>query len=264
VSVSSDRFDLILLGTGAAYPPADRENTSLALDWPDGVLLVDCGASPHRRLRQAGLDPDRLVGVLITHGHPDHLYGLPSLVHCLLPSERIRRLPVLAPPETLKVARQIVGAFNLVDREQLDLEFIELPLDDAADRVVQQMNGLRIGTAPVAHGREAIGVRAEVHGRVLAYTGDTEPCEGVRSLARGAHMLVHEATFSERDRTRMPAGHSTARDAGRAADEAGAETLLLVHFLAETLRDPARLQQEAAEACEARVILGEDLERYPV
>ena len=172
--MSSDRFDLILLGTGAAYPPADRENTSLALEWPGGVVLVDCGASPHRRLRQAGLNPDRLLGVLITHGHPDHLYGLPSLVHCLLPSERIERLPILAPPDTLAQARQIVEAFGLMDKEGLELEFVELPLEDAADRVVYQMEGLRIGTAPVAHSSEAIGIRAEAAGRILAYTGDTQ------------------------------------------------------------------------------------------
>ena len=262
--MDSDHFDLILLGTGAAFPPTDRENTSLALEWAGGLWLVDCGASPHRHLRAAGLDPSRLRGVLITHGHPDHLYGLPSLAHCLLPEARREPLPLLAPPAVLQQARTLLEAFDLLDREELAIVFEELPLEDASGRVVYEVEGLRLGTAPVRHGREAVGVRATAAGRVLAYSGDTMPCEGVRSLAEGADLLVHEATFSERERDRMPRGHSTARDAGSAAAAAGVRTLILVHFLEETVYDPEALREEAAEVFDGEVVIGEELGRYPV
>ncbi len=114
--MSGPRLEVVLLGTGAAYPPPDRENTSLALVWPEGLWLVDCGASPHRRLRQAGLDPRGLRGVIVTHGHPDHLYGLPSLIHCLLPDRGGEPLPLLAPPTVLRQARALLDAFDLLGR----------------------------------------------------------------------------------------------------------------------------------------------------
>jgi len=262
--VAADDFELILLGTGAAFPPSDRENTSLALAWPGGIWLIDCGASPHRRLRAAGLDPEELRGVLITHGHPDHLYGLPSLIHCLLPARRTDPLPVLAPSEAIEQARRILDAFQLLERDEIRVELVELAHSEGTVTPALELDGLSLGTAPVAHGPMTVGIHAEARGRAIAYSSDTMPCEGVAALADGAHMLVHEATFRERDRDRMPAGHSTARDAGQAAAAAGAETLILVHFLEETLADPEGLRREAEEVFNGRVEIGHDLGCYRV
>jgi ribonuclease Z len=253
-----------LLGTGAAYPPPDRENTSLLLDWSGGLWLIDCGASPHRRIRQAGADPTRLRGVFITHGHPDHLYGLPSLVHCLLPEERPAPLPVLAPPQTLRRCEQVLAAFDLLERDGACVELIEVPLDLPVSTAVHEADGLRLFAAPVVHSREAVGIRAELDDRVLAYTGDTMPCEGVDALAGGAHTLVHEATFLAAAADGPAPGHSTARDAGEAAARAGVEQLILVHFLEETVEDGTAPAREAAAVFGGSVVVGEDLATYRV
>src|SRR5438067_11725779 len=57
------------LGTGAALPGPGRDNTSLAVDDGQSVTLVDASGSPLKRLREAGVDPDRLARVIITHQH---------------------------------------------------------------------------------------------------------------------------------------------------------------------------------------------------
>jgi ribonuclease Z len=257
-------LEVILLGTGAAYPPPDRENTSLALAWPGGFWLVDCGASPHRRLRLAGLDPRGLRGVLITHGHPDHLYGLPSLIHCLLPGRGGQPLLLTAPSTVLDQARTLLDAFDLLGRAPVPLILRALS-SEAGPTAIWAGMGFRLFTAPVEHGQgEAVGVRAECAGRALAYTGDSEPCEGLDQLAEGADLLVHEATFRQGERPEPHGGHSTAAEAGAAAVRAGAAHLVLVHFLEETLRDEAALRQEVAESgFTGRVSIGEELGRYP-
>lgn len=259
-------FDVVLLGSGAAFPPMERENCSLALQWDGGVWLIDCGASPHRRMQLAGLDPDDLRGILITHPHPDHLYGLPSLVHCLIPSGRMEPLPVLAHPRTLECAQTILEAFRMHERPEVPLFMKKIaPVEGSvAGEPVHEVDGLRLWTEPVEHTPESVGVRAESGGRIVAYSGDTAPCVGVRNLARGAHMLVHEATFSERDRADIAPGHSTAHDAGEAAAEAGAESLVMVHFLERTLIDPDALKMEAQRVFGGLVEIGDDFGRYPV
>lgn len=260
-------MEIVLLGTGASLPPVDRGNTFLSIVWEGGLMLVDCGGAPHRRLRYAGLDPGLLRGVLITHDHPDHLYGLPSLLHCLV-GDRLREqvLPILAPPDTLKTAHQILDAFGLLTRKAVPISFHALVPEPGSSSSwpAYEADGLRLFVEPVEHSRETVGVRAEAGGRVMAYSSDTGPCEGVAKLARGAHLLVHEATYLERDRDEMSRGHSTALDAGKAAAEADVETLVLAHFRPETIEDPDAVSAEAAQAFGGTIIVGEDFGRYTV
>ncbi|MFL5449167.1 MAG: ribonuclease Z [Gemmatimonadales bacterium] len=89
-------------------------------------------------------------------------------------------------------------------------------------------------------------VGAPRRGRALVYTGDTRPHLAVIEAARGADLLVHEATFGgdEQDRAKET-GHSTAAEAARVAAEAGARRLALTHISSRYNRDAAELLAEA-------------------
>jgi ribonuclease Z len=83
-------------------------------------------------------------------------------------------------------------------------------------------------------------------GRVVAITGDTRPCESTVEYARGADLLVHEATFGDEEAERaVETGHSTAREAAIIARRAGCRRLLLSHFSARYSRDAADLEAQA-------------------
>ncbi len=67
-------------------------------------------------------------------------------------------------------------------------------------------------------------------GRRLVYTGDTTFTRNVIELARGADVLIHEATFLEEEAAMAEhASHSTAAMAAQAALQAGVQTLILTH-----------------------------------
>ena len=83
------------------------------------------------------------------------------------------------------------------------------------------------------------------------------------ALARGAEMLVHEATFLERDRPPGPASaHSSAADAGQIAARAGVPRLILTHVGAAYHDDVEALVVEARQHFDGDVRVAEELGSY--
>lgn len=108
-------------------------------------------------------------------------------------------------------------------------------------------------------------VGAPLRGRTVVIFGDTRPCESAIRLARGADVLVHEATYMhERSDQAHRYYHSTALQAALLAKEAGAGSLILTHL-------SSRYQDEGVHSLleEARVIfpnahVAEDLWSFSV
>ncbi|QSQ11326.1 ribonuclease Z [Myxococcus landrumensis] len=85
-------------------------------------------------------------------------------------------------------------------------------------------------------------------GRKLVISGDTRPCAAVVRAAKDADLLVHESTFSDDEQARaLETHHSTAREAGRVAREAGVRRLVLTHLSSRHDTDPAKLLTQARE-----------------
>ena len=75
------------------------------------------------------------------------------------------------------------------------------------------------------------------------------PCPSLIALARGADVLIHEATFLHRDAARAKAdGHTTGVQAGEVAAQAGVKRLILCHFVAALHDRVEELRREARQA----------------
>jgi ribonuclease Z len=83
-------------------------------------------------------------------------------------------------------------------------------------------------------------------GRTVVVTGDTRPCAGTVAAARGADLLVHDATFGDAEVARAAETmHATAREAAVVARQAGVGRLVLTHLSTRYDRDPSPLLEQA-------------------
>jgi ribonuclease Z len=98
-------------------------------------------------------------------------------------------------------------------------------------------------------------------GRRIVYSGDTRPTATTLEHARGADLLIHEATFAdeEADRARETQ-HSTAREAAELARDAGAARLVLTHISPRYGLDPRVLEEEAGGAFPGVVVARDGME----
>ncbi|WP_226673065.1 ribonuclease Z [Rossellomorea aquimaris] len=96
-------------------------------------------------------------------------------------------------------------------------------------------------------GMEFLG--PSIPGRVVTILGDTRVCSAAVELGKDADVLVHEATFN-RDQVEMAREyfHSTTKQAGETALQAGAKRLFLTHISSRYAKESwGELEKEARE-----------------
>jgi ribonuclease Z len=100
-------------------------------------------------------------------------------------------------------------------------------------------------------------------GQVFAFVMETRMCGAATELARGADLLVCEATFLHRDAALAEQyAHLTARSAAELAGDAGVRRLVLTH-LSQRYPTPHEHLAEAT-AIFLEVTVAEDLDRVSV
>jgi len=177
----------------------------LCIEQDDGILVVDCGAGFPEDDR--GIDvfhPDfswllerasRVSGIFLTHGHEDHIGGLPYLLSEL-------DVPVWGPPHTLGLVRR-----RLLEH---DFDLDELDLREAVAGQRYQVGPFGVEPVRVAHSIvEASALCIETQAGRVVHSGDFnfdpdppdgEPTDELR-LAElgelGVSLLLSDSTNSD-------------------------------------------------------------------
>jgi len=243
---------LIILGTSFAIPDQQHENTHFAVVGEDRFLLIDTGSNPTVRLTQAGLDLLKLSDLLLTHFHPDHVSGTPSLLMNSWLKGRKNLLDIYGLEDTLKRVEKNMDLYEWASWPNFfPTRFNNIPHEERSP--VLAAKDFSVFVSPVRHMIPVIGVRIESHrtGQVIVYSGDTEPSEEVIRLSAGADILIHEASGAG-------FGHSSAAQAGEVARQAGVNRLYLIHYPTGGF-DPNPLVDQASQTFSGPVSLAQDL-----
>lgn len=225
-------IELTPLGTSAACPAPGGASSSYLLRAGATSLLLDCGPGSIGRLREV-IDERAVTAIVLSHMHADHILDLvpyhDGLRYGPRPITPEGRIPLWTPPGGM-ARLQALGAALGHDVDSFDATFVIREYDPAAELVI---GDLRLRFAPTQHYIPCWAMRAEAGGAALVYSADTGPLPALADFARGADLLLCEATLLERAEAEERPGHLTAAEAGQLAAAAGAGELLLTHLWPE-------------------------------
>ena len=295
----SPDLQIVLCGTGSPIADAARAASCTAVIAGGHFFLVDAGPGSVEVADLADLPLGHLEGVLLTHFHSDHIGDLGEAITQSWIAGRAQPLDVFGPSGVAAIvngfreayaadveARVLHHGEPYMPRAAAGAVARETALADAplADAVVFDRDGLRITMFRVDHDpvRPAVGYRFDFGGRSVVISGDTRKNASVVAQAKGADLLIHEALDSDltgravagarrlgmerlaKLASDIPGYHSTPREAGEVAQQAGVAHLVLTHLVPPPRNFIVRraFTSEASEAFRGEVTLGEDGMRF--
>lgn len=205
------------MGSSGTFPAPGRPAAGYVVEHDGSRVWCDAGPGTYMSLP---VDPDLIDAVVVSHQHADHCADLFAAFHAWTYRPEPREsVPLYAP---LAVWDRIVA---FLEREPQCFEFMPVWTGDSA----------RIGTLAVEfvemdHSVPTVGSLWNGAGRTLFYTADTGPAGGWVELARGVDVMLSEASYQGRTEDKVYQHHLTAGEAGAAARNAEAGSLILTHI----------------------------------
>jgi ribonuclease BN (tRNA processing enzyme) len=218
-------------------------------------VLIDLGSGAFGPL-QRFISPIEIDAILLTNLELDHCADLASLYVWLRygPPNPVS-VPLYGPPGTSKRLMEIVKPEGHPE--------VPMPFQVAewtADSSIA-MGGVTITPYQVNHPGESFGLRIVNGSSVMAYSGDTDVCSVLSSLADQADLLLADATFQEqRDQVRDQ--HMTGHRAGIVATSASVKRLVLTHL--PVWADPEITMAEAASSYAGEIQVARSGQTYDV
>jgi ribonuclease BN (tRNA processing enzyme) len=229
---------LTVLGSDGTWPGAGGECSGFLLSAEGFHLWLEAGTGTFARL-QEHVSVGEVGAILISHGHADHFLDvIPAFYARHYGGLGAPGLPFVSPPGFA------AHMASLVSERGRDVMREAFSFTETGHGEVFDVGPFRVSAFEMTHvGVPSLGYRIEHEGNVLAYTGDTGPCENAVELGGDADLFLCEATYQ--NASDLAYFHMSAQQAAQHATRAGAKRLMLTHIL-PTLDPRVSLEEAVA------------------
>jgi ribonuclease Z len=258
---------VILLGTGTPFVDAERFGAAVIVEAGGKKLLFDCGRGAVIRLKQAGIGPEEIDGVFVTHLHSDHIVAVPDLWLTGWFQGRKAPLKMWGPVGTRSMVEHLGEAFafdiGIRSAHGLPRERASIDAQEVEDDKLYEVGPVRVTAFEVDHGpvKPAFGYRVDYGGHSVVISGDTNSSANLVNHAKGADCLIHSAWSTNAKDDTPPAKRSiaTAEDAARVFSAVRPKLGAIYHYY-----DKAGLREAVRASYKGRFVVGQDLMRIDI
>ncbi len=238
------RMRVTVIGCAGTFPGPDSPASCYLLEAEGFRLVIDMGNGSLGVLQRYA-ELFAVDAICISHLHPDHYTDLAVywIARQFAPQGRQPVIPVYGPRGTAGLVKPDLGAGSdgIAGGPGGQLRFDVRELEPGSFGI----GPFLITTERMNHPVETFGFRVEHDGWQLAYSADTGESDALVRLARGADLLLCEASFLDGQDDR-PDLHLTARQAAAHAARAGVGQLVLTHLVPWNDREQTLAQASAA------------------
>jgi ribonuclease BN (tRNA processing enzyme) len=274
-------MQIILLGTGTPVLDPARQQSALVVDFDDRKFLFDVGRGVTSQMAKAGIQPQHIEAVFITHHHYDHISGLGEFLLTAWHNGRETPLNIYGPRGTAEIVTALFGqvyardiAFTLFNvADAVDIRDI-VQVTEVTSGWTRESGGWKVCAEYVEHGNSlglspeqwpCLGYRLEAEGKIITVSGDTVACEGLDRLARSADVLIQCCYLAE-DEITTPASERQATyviassgQVGKIATRNTVKKLVLTHIRPKSEAMLHSLTEDVRKDYRGELIVGEDL-----
>ena len=249
-----------VLGAGTPTPTPTRFGSAFVLETGETKIMIDCGPAATHKLVKAGLWPTEIDYLFFTHHHFDHDIDYPCFLLCRWDQStgRENRLQVYGPTLTERITEGILGEDGVFAHDwkarvnhplsqQIHVNrggSLPRPAPDVFAKDIQPgrlgiFSGsgreFQVAAAPAEHVQpylDSLAYRFDTPDGSVVFTGDTQPCDSVRKLAKDADMMLCMCWDDQdvMDETGEGGGQCGTKGAAQLAQDAGVKKLVLVHI----------------------------------
>jgi ribonuclease Z len=255
---------IYFLGTGGSAATIERDNTSLLIRRKEELILIDCPGSVIRKIKMLELDPRKVRSILITHTHPDHIYGLPAFVHSLMLDKLSIKL--YGSEEAIEFCCKLLDIFQLrEDKILCRINFFKLETQAKFDLSPD----LKCDVFKVPHQESSLAFCFDFkqERKKLLYSGDTPVSPQLFKRAAGIDTLIHDCSTPSRFSKiypYLPTMHTDALSLGLMAQQAGVKRLIPIHFFGELDYSIDEIINEIRQNYTGELIIPEDLTKITI
>ncbi len=215
-------MELVILGTSAAFAGKSENCSSYLLRTENTRFVIDAGPGSFGTL-QRYIHYKDISCIFLSHLHADHVSDIYTLRYAVYVAQRDGLmegpLPILMPKSPKRTFRFISDSIKG-----------EFQIQEITDGLEMDRGGVRVRFSRGDHPVPCYAMRFEKDGKSLVYTADTMYSKEIVSFAKGADVLLAEATLQDEDSGLESMGHMTARRASKLAGDAGVGRLVLTHL----------------------------------